>query len=95
MYLNHPVHSTTCFTPPEWDVAQASIDWKMEAEFGYSPFECRMCYNYTKSVNLIQRVKRGKKIKELINVKDDANDFANDVENTKLRRRKQNKEGSG
>ena len=88
-------HSTTCFTPPEWDVAQASTDWHMEAEFGFSPFECRMCYNYTKSVNLFQRVKRGKKVKELINVKDDAV-VANNVENTKRsRRRKQNNEGSG
>jgi hypothetical protein len=98
-YVSQPpsrvTHSTTCFTPPEWDVAQASIDWKMEAEFGYSPFECRMCYNYTKSVNLFQRVKRGKKVKELINLKDDANDVANDVEKTKQRRRKQNNEGSG
>ena len=88
-------HSTTCFTPPEWDVAQASTDWHMEAEFGFSPFECRMCHNYTKSVNLIQRVKRGKKVKELINAKDDAV-VANNVENTKRRgRRKQSNEGSG
>ena len=96
-YVSQPpskvTHSTTCFTPSEWDVAQGSIDWRMEAEFGGSPFECRMCYNYTKSVNLIQRVKQGKKVKELINVKDDAN-VAN-VENTKRRRRKQNNEGSG
>lgn len=96
-YVSQPpsrvTHSTTCFTPSEWDVAQGSIDWHTEAEFGYSPFECRMCYNYTKSVNLIQRVKQGKKVKELINVKEDA--VVANFENTKRRRRKENNEGSG
>jgi len=59
-------HTTTCLTPDEWTAAQNEIDWKLEAEFGFSPHDCRMCYGYTTSTRLNKRVmdqrKRGKQI---------------------------------
>lgn len=59
-------HTTTCLTPDEWTAAQNEIDWKLEAEFGFSPHDCRMCYGYTTSTRLFKRVqdqkKRGKQI---------------------------------
>ncbi len=59
-------HTTTCLTPDEWTAAQNEIDWKLEAEFGFSPHDCRMCYGYTTSTRLYKRVmdqkKRGKQI---------------------------------
>ena len=45
-------HPTVCLTPAEWDAAQSGIDWNLEAEFGFSPFDCRMCYGYEKSTRL-------------------------------------------
>ena len=36
-------HTTTCLTPDEWKAAQNEIDWRLEAEFGFSPHDCRMC----------------------------------------------------
>eukprot|EP00985_Skeletonema_marinoi_P018848 scaffold10665_cov80-Skeletonema_marinoi.AAC.2 len=59
-------HTTTCLTPDEWNAAQNEIDWKLEAEFGFSPHDCRMCYGYNRSTRLYKRVmdqkKRGKQI---------------------------------
>jgi hypothetical protein len=61
--VNHP---TVCFTPDEWDAAQNGIDWMMEAEFGFNPSDCRMCYGYEKSTRLYTRVMEGKKTKKLL-----------------------------
>lgn len=58
-----------CLTPAEWDAAQNSIDWKIESEFGFGPFECRMCHGYERSKSLYNRVKEGKKVKDLVDVK--------------------------
>ena len=58
-----------CLTPAEWDAAQNSIDWKIESEFGFGPFECRMCHGYETSKSLYNRVKGMKKVKELVDVK--------------------------
>ncbi|KAL7436802.1 hypothetical protein ACHAXM_005760 [Skeletonema potamos] len=59
-------HTTTCLTPNEWTAAQNEIDWRLEAEFGFSPHDCRMCYGYNRSTRLYRRVmdqrKIGKKI---------------------------------
>jgi hypothetical protein len=55
-------HTTTCLTPDEWTAAQNEIDWKLEAEFGFSPHDCRMCYGYNKSARLYKRVMDQKKI---------------------------------
>ena len=63
-------HSTACLTPEEWVAAQDQIDWKLEAEFGFSPFDCRMCYGYNKSKRLYDRVMGGKKINKITAVKD-------------------------
>jgi len=60
-------HGTTCLTKEEWDAAQQSIDWNMEADFGYGPSECRLCYGYDRSTRLYTRVMNGKKNKKLIN----------------------------
>ena len=60
-------HGTTCLTKEEWEVAQQSIDWNTEADFGYGPSECRMCYGYDRSTRLYTRVMNGKKNKKLIN----------------------------
>jgi hypothetical protein len=53
-------------TPNEWTAAQNEIDWRLEAEFGFSPHDCRMCYGYNRSTRLYRRVmdqrKIGKKI---------------------------------
>lgn len=49
---------------------QNKLDWKIEAEFGFSPFDCRMCYGYERSKSLYNRVKEGKKVKELVAVKE-------------------------
>jgi hypothetical protein len=65
---SHPTEQV-CLTPAEWDAAQNSIDWKVESEFGFGPFECRMCHGYERSRNLYNRVMEGKKVKELIDVK--------------------------
>ncbi|KAL3816255.1 hypothetical protein ACHAXA_000194 [Cyclostephanos tholiformis] len=62
------VHTTVCLTPEEWDSAQNNIDWKIEAEFGFSPFECRMCHGYEKSISFYNRWKEGKKVKGLVDV---------------------------
>ena len=59
-------HPTVCLTPAEWDAAQNSIDWELEAEFGFSPFDCRMCYGYEKSTRLYTRVMEGKKINKIV-----------------------------
>ena len=63
-------HSTVCLTPEEWVAAQDQIDWELEAEFGFSPFDCRMCYGYNKSKRLYDRVMGGKKKNEITSVKD-------------------------
>eukprot|EP00986_Skeletonema_menzelii_P019901 scaffold29536_cov160-Skeletonema_menzelii.AAC.2 len=59
-------HTTTCLTPDEWNAAQNEVDWGLEAEFGFSPHDCRMCYGYNRSTKLYTRVmaqkKRGKEI---------------------------------
>lgn len=59
-------HTTQCLTPDEWKAAQNEIDWQLEAEFGFSPHDCRMCYGYNRSIRLHKRVidqrKRGKEI---------------------------------
>ncbi len=55
-----------CLTADEWDAAQSKIDWNLEAEFGFSPGDCRMCYGYDVSKSLFRRVKEGKKIKNII-----------------------------
>ena len=59
-------HPTVCLTPDEWDAAQSAIDWKLEAEFGFSPCDCRMCYGYEKSKRLYERVQEGKKVKKIV-----------------------------
>ena len=63
-------HYTVCLTPEEWVAAQDQIDWNLEAEFGFSPFDCRMCYGYNKSKRLYDRVMGGKKINKITAVKD-------------------------
>jgi hypothetical protein len=55
-----------CLTPEEWEAAQHRIDWNLEAEFGFGPSDCRMCYGYDKSKGLFTRVQEGKKIKKII-----------------------------
>merc|ERR1711957_74097 len=55
-------HSTVCLTSDEWDAAQRAIDRKLEAGFGFSPGDCRLCYGYDKSKRLYSRVQEGKKI---------------------------------
>ena len=57
---------TVCLTADEWGAAQSKIDWNLEAEFGFSPGDCRMCYGYDESKSLFRRVKEGKKIKKII-----------------------------
>lgn len=59
-------HPTVCLTPAEWDAAEKNIDWSLEAEFGFSPFDCRMCYGYEKSTRLYDRIQRGKKVKKIL-----------------------------
>lgn len=54
-------HNTQCLTTDEWHAAQNEIDWGLEAEFGFSPHDCRMCYGYTKSLRLHKRVKDQRK----------------------------------
>ena len=54
-------HTTTCLTPEEWTAAQSEIDWRLEAYFGFSPHDCRMCYGYNKSERLYTRVMKQKK----------------------------------
>jgi len=59
-------HTTTCLTPAEWDASQKNIDWNLEAEFGFSPFDCRMCYGYDKSTRLYTRIMRGKEVNKIL-----------------------------
>ncbi|KAL3787593.1 hypothetical protein HJC23_000081 [Cyclotella cryptica] len=45
--VQHPsprIHTEKCLTRPEWRIAQREIDWKLEGEFGYTSFDCHMCY---------------------------------------------------
>ncbi|KAL9188178.1 hypothetical protein ACHAXT_006556 [Thalassiosira profunda] len=58
-------HPTTCLTPDEWEATQNMLDWGVEAEFGFSPCDCRMCYGYTRSTRLYSRIMAGKKINTL------------------------------
>ncbi|KAL7539719.1 hypothetical protein ACHAXR_010507, partial [Thalassiosira sp. AJA248-18] len=62
-------HPTVCLTPDEWDAVQNSIDWKLEAEFGFSPCDCRMCYGYEKSKRLYTRIREDKKNNKIVNKK--------------------------
>merc|ERR1712194_556228 len=59
-------HSTVCLTSDEWDAAQRAVDWKLEAGFGFSPGDCRLCYGYEKSKRLFYRIQKGKKIRNLL-----------------------------
>merc|ERR1712159_915811 len=63
-------HPTVCLTPEEWVAAQDQVDWKLEAEFGFSPFDCRMCYGYDKSKRLYDRVMGSKRRNKITAVKD-------------------------
>ena len=59
-------HPTTCLTKEEWNAAQRNIDWNVEAEFGFSPFDCRMCYGYDRSTRLYTRVVESRKTNKLL-----------------------------
>mmetsp|Transcript_47602 Transcript_47602/g.101156 ORF Transcript_47602/g.101156 Transcript_47602/m.101156 type:complete len:666 (-) Transcript_47602:73-2070(-) len=61
-------HQTVCLTPAEWDAAQKAVDWSIEAEFGFSPCDCRLCYGYDKSKRLYDRVVEGRKINKITNM---------------------------
>lgn len=80
-------HSTVCLTPEEWVAAQDQIDWKLEAEFGFSPFDCRMCYGYNKSKRLYDRVMGGKKRNKVTAVKDVAKNQKDGGESQERRKR--------
>jgi len=66
-------HPTTCLTPDEWDVAQMNIDWNTESTFGFSPFDCRMCYGYERSTRLYTRIMQGRKTKKALKEQAQAN----------------------
>ena len=84
-------HPTVCLTPDEWVAAQNRIDWKLEAEFGFSPCDCRMCYGYEKSKRLYDRVMEGRKINALVNNKGRAKARKeHERERRKKRREKEN-----
>lgn len=74
--------TTVCLTNHEWDAAQSNIDWRLEAEFGFSPFDCRMCYGYEKSTRLYDRVMQGKKIRKIL-VEDEKDKKQNEKEQGK------------
>lgn len=60
-------HKAACFTPDEWEAAQKIMDWELEGEFGFNPFDCRMCYGYDRSLSYWKRRDRNKKTKEILN----------------------------
>ena len=66
-------HPTTCLTPDEWDVAQMNIDWNTESTFGFSPFDCRMCYGYERSTRLYTRIMQGRNTKKALKEQAQAN----------------------
>lgn len=37
------MHRTTCLNENEWKLAQKSIDWNMEASFGFHRLNCHVC----------------------------------------------------
>jgi len=77
-------HPTVCLTPHEWDAVQNAVDWKLEAEFGFSPCDCRMCYGYEKSTRLYDRVMRGKKISKIVDKHGTARDIDKRAKAAKL-----------
>ncbi|KAL7490342.1 hypothetical protein ACHAW6_016164 [Cyclotella cf. meneghiniana] len=59
-------HSTVCMTSMEWEAAEEEIDWELDGEFGFSPFDCRMCYGYDKSTRLYDRVMESNKVRKIL-----------------------------
>lgn len=47
-------------------VCYFNSDWELDGEFGFSPFDCRMCYGYNKSKRLYDRVMASNKVKKML-----------------------------
>ena len=39
------IKTSICLWEKEWAIAQNQIDWELEAQFGFSQLDCRMCTN--------------------------------------------------